>query len=171
MTKHKVGKHGLASALILSGLALISACKAPDAPVDVVDGKTEITRTGSESLPSSNACPAVPKEMAIGPLPGTGPDGRFPPDSEYNLKLLQTVMPHYPACASLRRVGGVVDVEYTVRPDGSVKEARILQEVPAGFGFSEAFLTAFFRWRFQPKIVDGQPVETKGYYRFRAKIN
>jgi len=156
----------LVSALILSGFTILAGCRAPD---DTVDGKVSATRMGGEVLPSSDTCPPTPKKVAISPLPGTGPDGKLLP--EYSLKLLQAVPPHYPECASLRRVDGVVDLEFTVNPDGSVKDFRVLQEAPAGFGFAQALLTTFVRWKFQPKTVNGQAMETKGYFRFRANIN
>jgi protein TonB len=53
---------------------------------------------------------------------------------------------------------GFVDVAFMIEPDGSVGEARIVDEVPPGYGFANAALKAFGKWRFDARTVNGKPV-------------
>jgi len=67
------------------------------------------------------------------------------------------VEPVYPTVAMTRKIGGWVDVEYVVMPDGSVAQARVVDSQPKGM-FEKAALRAINKWKFKPRIVDGQPV-------------
>jgi protein TonB len=78
-------------------------------------------------------------------------------------------MPHFPSCADYRHVSGIVDVEFTVEPDGSVGDLEVVQEVPAAFGFGKAFSDAFAQWKFEPKLVEGKPTAFRAHYHFTAR--
>jgi protein TonB len=67
------------------------------------------------------------------------------------------VEPIYPTVAMTRKIGGWVDVEYIVMPDGSVAQARVVASSPRGM-FEKAALRAINKWRFKPRVVNGQPV-------------
>jgi protein TonB len=67
------------------------------------------------------------------------------------------VEPIYPTVAMTRKMGGWVDVEYIVMPDGSVAQARVVASEPKGM-FEKAALSAINKWIFKPRVVDGQPV-------------
>ena len=67
------------------------------------------------------------------------------------------VEPVYPTVAMTRKISGWVDVEYVVMPDGSVAQARVVDSQPKGM-FEKAALRAINKWKFKPRIVDGQPV-------------
>jgi protein TonB len=92
-------------------------------------------------------------EMAVGG--GTG--GMF----EGDIIPLQRIAPQYPRQAARDGIEGSVKLEITVNPDGSVREARVLESNPRGV-FDAAAVTAVLRWRFKPRVVDGQPVAQKG---------
>ena len=64
----------------------------------------------------------------------------------------------------------MVDVEFTLMPDGSVDSAHVIQETPPGFGFAEAAMDVFPRWKFEPHIVDGKPVAVLAYYRITLRL-
>lgn len=78
--------------------------------------------------------------------------------------------PNYPLRAVRDWLEGFVVVEVTVAPDGSVREARVVEAKPPGV-FDDAALEAIRQWRFKPKIVDGKPAESKGLQQldFRMK--
>jgi TonB family protein len=63
--------------------------------------------------------------------------------------------PTYPAQAQMDHVQGVVIIEATIDPSGSVANARILRSIPA---LDEAALSAVSRWRFTPTLINGAPV-------------
>jgi protein TonB len=67
------------------------------------------------------------------------------------------VEPIYPTVAMMRKIGGWVDVEYIVMPDGSVAQARVVASQPKGM-FEKSALRAITKWKFKPRVVNGQPV-------------
>jgi TonB family protein len=65
------------------------------------------------------------------------------------------VDPVLPEQARQAGVRGVVVVEAIVDADGSVKQARVLRSIPL---LDEAALEAVRQWRFEPTLLNGQPV-------------
>jgi protein TonB len=52
-------------------------------------------------------------------------------------------------------------VEFTITGTGSVKDAKVVDAKPATI-FNDAALKAIGRWRYNPKVENGQPVERRG---------
>jgi len=115
-----------------------------------------------------------------GRFTGTMPLGEF--DDEGDLYPLLRVSPSYPAAARLKRVFGWVDLEYTVLPDGSVVDISVvdseasqtrvtndLDRVPQDT-FVEAAVAAIARWKFKPRVVNGQAVPTRVTQRINFDI-
>ena len=76
----------------------------------------------------------------------------------------------YPARALDAGKSGFVDFVFTVEPDGSVGDLKMVQEVPSGFGFATAAEKALPTWRFKPKLVDGKPVPSLARYRVTFQL-
>lgn len=76
---------------------------------------------------------------------------------------LVRLTPRYPRNAARDGVEGRVRLEVTVRPDGTVKDARVLEATPRGY-FEAAAVSAAMRGRFKPRTVAGEPVESTGQY-------
>ncbi len=74
---------------------------------------------------------------------------------------LVRINPEYPARALSRGVEGWVTVQFTITETGSVTDAIVVDAMPKGL-FEEAALKAIVRWRYNPKVEDGQPVSRKG---------
>jgi protein TonB len=74
---------------------------------------------------------------------------------------LVRVPPDYPARAVNRGIEGWVLVEFTITGTGSVKDAKVVDAKPATI-FNDAALKAIGRWRYNPKVENGQPVERRG---------
>lgn len=90
--------------------------------------------TGEPLSPSAGgAAPADAAPMRVAPA----------------LRLVQDAQPRYPARALDRRLDGRVELMFTVRPDGSIADLRIVDARPAGV-FDQAALQAARRWRFAP---------------------
>lgn len=70
------------------------------------------------------------------------------------------VQPVYPAAAEARGLEGWVLVQFEVLPDGRVANAFIVES--SSHVFEKAALTAAYRFRFKPRVVDGEPVTTSG---------
>jgi protein TonB len=74
---------------------------------------------------------------------------------------LVRVPPDYPPRALNRGIEGWVLVEFTITGAGAVKDAKVVDAKPANI-FNEAALKSIARWRYNPKIENGQPVERVG---------
>lgn len=67
---------------------------------------------------------------------------------------------NYPPRAVRRNIEGFVTVKFTVTKTGDVDTIQIAQSEPAGV-FDESVMAAVKKYKFQPRIVNGEPVETK----------
>ena len=70
-------------------------------------------------------------------------------------KKIKDVAPVYPAIAKSNRIGGTVEVELTVGPDGKVVATRVLKSVPV---LNQAALDAVEQWEYTPTRVKGVAV-------------
>ncbi len=70
------------------------------------------------------------------------------------------VEPVYPTAARVRSVNGWVDLEYTVLANGSVADVVVLQSEPMST-FDESAVAAISKWRFKPRVVNGQAVPAR----------
>ncbi len=104
----------------------------------------------------------LPTNISGGPFLGNFAAGG-PVTGDGELIAMVRIAPQYPRQAAMDGVSGEVVLEITVGPDGSVKSARVKSAKPRGY-FESAAVSAAYKGRFRPKVVDGQPVETKGVY-------
>lgn len=86
-------------------------------------------------------------------------------------KPAKIVPPDYPSRAQDRNLEGVVEIDFTIEPDGSVGSPKVVSETPEGYGFAAAAIQAFPKWKFTPKKVNDKGVAAAAHYRFRFKIN
>lgn len=70
------------------------------------------------------------------------------------------VAPRYPVDALRRNIEGEVEVEFTVLPDGSVTDVRVLDANPPGI-FEHEARRAVLRWQFRPQMQDGRPMSIR----------
>ena len=89
-------------------------------------------------------------------LQGTG---GFSSDGEYlpNVK----VAPMYPRSAAARGIEGYVLLEFTVTKTGAVRDPKVLEAKPPGI-FDRAALNASLKFKYKPKVVNGEPIEVSG---------
>jgi protein TonB len=71
------------------------------------------------------------------------------------------VNPQYPLRASERGIEGWVEVVFTISKLGTVKDPRVLNSHPSSI-FDRSALKAIRKWKYNPKIEDGEPVERPG---------
>ena len=102
----------------------------------------------------------APFEIVVpGPTP-TGGEGTFGnPDGEFTP--LMTIPPEYPSRALAQGIEGWVIVEFTVDSIGRVSSPRVLDAHP-GSVFNKAALKAVQRYKYKPRVVDGQPQAVPG---------
>jgi protein TonB len=70
-------------------------------------------------------------------------------------KLIRQVNPEYPMLAQQARVQGFVILEARVGVDGAVQSARVIRSIPL---LDEAAMAAVQQWRYQPLLLNGQPM-------------
>ena len=80
-------------------------------------------------------------------------------DGEY-LPIVK-VAPIYPRRAQTRGITGYCIVEYTVTKTGSIRDPFAVDCQPKGI-FERASLKASEKFKYKPRVVDGEPIEVAG---------
>lgn len=83
---------------------------------------------------------------------------------------LVNITPNYPTRAAQRGIEGWCQVEFTVTAEGGVENVEVVDGEPPGM-FDRASVRAAQRFRFQPRVVDGEAVDVPGVqYVFRYEL-
>lgn len=82
---------------------------------------------------------------------------------------LVRIAPRYPRKAAMAGTEGWVKLSFTVTKDGSVKDVEVLEAEPKRV-FDRAAKQAILKWKFKPKVVDGQPVERQAVQTIDFKL-
>lgn len=100
-----------------------------------------------------NVAPQARVDVSIdGSGVGTG-DGEYLP--------IVKVAPIYPRRAQTRGITGYCIVEYTVTTSGRIRDPQAVDCEPSGV-FERASLKAAEKFKYKPRVVDGQPIEVAG---------
>jgi protein TonB len=94
------------------------------------------------------AKPPEPVKKPTGPLRVGG--------NVMSAKLIHQVKPFYPPLARNARVSGAVKLTATIGRDGAIQNLQLLSGHPL---LVNAALTAVRQWRYQPTLLNGEPVE------------
>jgi periplasmic protein TonB len=100
-----------------------------------------------------NVAPRANINISIGT--GTMAQG----DGEY-LPIVK-VVPIYPRRAQTRGISGYCIVEYTVTTSGAIRDPRAVDCQPSGV-FDKASVKASLKFKYKPRMVDGEPIEVAG---------
>ncbi len=87
-----------------------------------------------------------------------------------NVIPLVRVPPRYPMRAARRRIEGWVKVEFTISETGSVKDAVVVDAQPSDI-FNHAALRAIAKWKFKPKVIDGEAFEQRAVQVLQFKLS
>ncbi len=71
---------------------------------------------------------------------------------------LKAVPPKYPSGAKRKHIEGVVRLEVVIGKDGRIQEMKTLSGEPI---LADAATKAVKKWRYQPTLLNGQPVEVE----------
>ncbi len=88
---------------------------------------------------------------------------------EKDMRRTRFFAPTYPDRARERGTEGWVDIEFTVKTDGTTDEGVVKAAEPAGV-FDRAALQAVERWRYEPRVVNGQVVDQRVSARLRFQL-
>ena len=84
---------------------------------------------------------------AVGPIYSNAQNAQNTQNEEMVRRAKTKVQPTYPELAHKMNISGIVKIEVTVAPNGSVKEARVIGGHPV---LAQSALDAAKRWRFEP---------------------
>ena len=98
----------------------------------------------------------------LGPLAASQVDSGFIP--------LSRQPPEYPYKAARRGIEGWVRVAFDVTATGNVENVEVIESDPPGV-FDIAASRAVLRWRFKPRIVNGEAVPGKASQIVEFKLN
>jgi len=85
-------------------------------------------------------------------------------------RILQRVSPDYPVEAERHRIEGLVDLSFTVDPEGKVTDVIVIHSEPSDV-FDRAAATAVRHWRYEPRLLSGTPVEEHMKIRLQFKLD
>ena len=150
-------------------------------PLPVAALKVDIPLSGSINLGSGPSLPRVVAGgqsrtgvLGSGTSGGSGTKYGFAQPSFImadELTAIIRVEPTYPQALRFRRIQGEVLIEFTVTPEGTVSDPKVIKSSPAG-SFDRVSLRAIRRWRFQPRTDDkGRPVSVRVRQRFVFKLH
>jgi TonB family protein len=88
---------------------------------------------------------------AVGPIYSNAQNTQNSQNEEMVRRAKTKVQPSYPELAHKMNISGVVKIEVTVAPNGTVKEARVVGGHPV---LAQSALDAAKRWRFEPAASD-----------------
>ena len=116
------------------------------------------------STPEIDMPMSMAGEPYLGEFSGSGDSSALgrpgKPNIDSNVVPSLRIPPTYPKRALRSGIEGVVTVEFTITIDGSVKDAEIIEAEPPNI-FDKSVLRAISKWKFNPDMVDGQPVEKR----------
>lgn len=99
------------------------------------------------------AAPRVAPNLDVKGIGGFASDGEYLP--------IVKVQPQYPSRALSRGIEGYVIVEFTVTTNGSVKDPVVIESEPSSI-FDNAAMKAALKFKYKPRVIDGEPVEVPG---------
>lgn len=110
----------------------------------------------------------------VGAASGAGPYlGSWSPGdaaAEGDVIPIVRIEPQYPREALIEGISGWVDIEFTIEPDGTVSDPKILASNPRRM-FDRNAIRAIYKWKFKPRIVNGKPVARRATQRLEFNIH
>lgn len=164
----------------MTPFTVVPVTVAPTQPAATVP-KTAAPKTTAPARPVSaaavpaagGATPSLPPQhsnVRSAPSPtGTVPQAKGPTAAALNLVPLATPAPEYPRDAMVAGTQGYVLVEFTINLEGSTQDIAVVDASPQRV-FDQAARRAVSRWKFQPLLEDGTPVEKRVQRRIDFKL-
>ena len=111
---------------------------------------------------------SVPVSTGGGPFIGQWAPGDAA--SEGDVIPIVRIDPQWPREALIEGTEGWVEVEFTILPDGSVEDPVVIDSDPPRL-FDRNAMRAILRWKFKPRIVNGEAVSRRAAQRIDFILN
>jgi len=130
--------------------------KPVQAPTTPQLAKATMSRAGTEVVPPNMlAAPSIDAKGSLGAMQiNVG-------GMDQDVMPLVRINPDYPPRAQSRGIQGWALVQFTITPQGTVKDAKVIDAEPKGM-FDDAAVNAVSKWKYNPKVEEGSPVERRG---------
>ena len=140
-------------------------------PVSATTVATFAGRTLEDSSPGTAVTQpeATPSQAMATPVPRRPGSAAPPPDTQ-EARLVQHIAAEYPQDAARKGIEGSVDVSFTVTSQGKVTDVLVLDAVPSEI-FNRSAVAAVRRWKYDPKTINGVPVESHQQLRLQFKLD
>lgn len=129
-------------------------------------------QVADEQKPQSQDIKMNAPKLAAGLKNGMGPylgkGGGVAGDAE-EMPIVR-IRPQYPQKAAMRGIEGFVTVSFTVTKSGGTRDVKVVDSKPPRV-FDRAAQKAVLKWRYRPKLVDGNPVERIAYTTLEFKLS
>jgi protein TonB len=129
------------------------ADEVPGSPMGSEAGVPE----GMEEGVEGGVVGGLPGGVIGGVIGGTGTGPAIVYDYDTPVRILRQTKPRYPEDAFVKKVQGVVLIEFVIDSTGRVARARVIHSIPL---LDAAALAAVRTWIFSPAIKRGRPVAT-----------
>jgi protein TonB len=128
--------------------------KKPEEPPPPPD--LSLSRSNRPEAALENMTLDIGLDLALGGGPNIGGAA-----SDSDIVPVVRVNPVYPPRAAERGTEGWVELRFSISATGTVQDAEVTKSHP-GTVFDRAALRAVRKWKYNPKIEDGNPVERHG---------
>lgn len=142
---------------------LVPASAVPD-PSETLPAPRTAAITPSASSDARQPVSDTPPPQTAARLPSA------PASVTVDAQLTHRVEAQYPEAALRNGVQGYVDVQFTITAQGTVTNVAVVRSAPDDI-FDRAAVDAVSRWRYDPRVVDGRPVESQSHARVRFKLD
>lgn len=127
----------------------------PEKPPKPPEVPPEVPPQDMDSIDPNAPTVSVPPPTVASNVDIGGPGGMNIAEGDY-LPIVR-VAPVYPARALSRGIEGYVDMAFTVTTTGTVKDPVVIFSTSSLF--ERAAIRAVLKFKYKPRVVDGQPVE------------
>jgi protein TonB len=145
----------------------------PKEPPPPARMKVASSEAQQQQAPTPFAMPNLDLTTSVGGGPIVGEMGSGGPALaglfDGDIIPLQRLPPQYPRDAARNRITGWVNLEVQVNADGSVRTARVVDAKPKGL-FEASAIAAVLKWKFKPRVVNGQPVAQRGIQKIEFNL-
>ncbi len=142
--------------------AKVTEVKKPDEPEEMPDiPEEQIDFEVPENVVNMSA-PVLGGDINIG-------NSDFARDSDYIP--VYVPQPQYPRRAQTRAKEGYAVIEVIITTTGGVRDPKLIEEWPEGWGFGRSALKAANKLKYNPRVVDGVAEEVPGVlYKFTFQM-
>jgi len=114
--------------------------------------------------------PRIDMPASAGGGPYLGQWSAGDPGAEGDVIPIVRIEPQWPREALIEGISGWVLIEFTINEDGTVSDPQVVDAEPRRM-FERNALRAIFKWKFKPRIIDGQPVKRRATQRIDFNID